>query len=450
MSVTLTGSEGIFQRFSRCYKEIQRVVAAYGSALNSGVDDIYEEYASGAQDVAINGLPALRESYRGVHSSYISGLIGIINTTFVEQVNADTPLTQKNLTNALNELIRQMIASSDSFNRPTISASLSQASTNYGDGVFVASMVGQYGQPLDMVMAEDVRFTCTTDANTGGATAYREVYTYAGEPALPTTDYLWPGGSAASGSMSLFDASTQTDLITNGGFDTWTTAGAAPDSSWTSVVGTFGSTLTRSTDVKRGSYSLAMTSDGSALLSVKQQLSTSIVKPNQVINFNVWVKKSTNDNTGVYRVRLIDGNGSAISNDASTANSATFTMGSGGDIGSSFTRLSGSFQTPRVLPSSGVFVQFGISTAPANGVVLTTDLFGLKVGTQIYAGGPFVSGFSSGTANALNDLSTLTIANDATTNFFVKALDRIFSLRQLGIYFPSASSETIADSVLTA
>lgn len=449
MAVTLTGGEGIFQRFSRAYKEYVRVVTAYGSALNSGVDDLYEEYATGADDIAINGLPALRESYRSVHSSYLSGLVSVMNTTFIEQVHRDTPLASKTINNALIELIRQMKASGDDFNRPTISASLAHYAGNAGDGTFVTSMTNGYGDPVDMCMAEDIKFTCTGDTSTG-TTQYRETYSYVGEPLLPTTDYQWPGGSGANGTMTLFDAGSETSLIANGGFDTWSNASAAPDSSWTAVLGAFGTTLVRSTDNKRGTYALALTSDGSTLLGVKQVLSSTLVKPNQVILYNMWAKKSANDASGVLRIRLVDGNGTAITNDAGTTQAATYTLASGGDIATTYTNLTGSFQTPRQLPSTGVYVRVEYSVSPANGIVTTVDLVGLKIGTQVYAGGPFVAGFSGATNNAVTDYSTITVANDATVNFFVKALDRFFDLRTKGLYFPSAASESIADSLLTA
>jgi hypothetical protein len=308
-------------------------------------------------------------------------------------------------------------------------------------------MTNGYGAPQDMCFAEDIRLTCTTDAGSGG-TQYREVYSIVGRPTLPVSDYQWPGGSGASGSITLFDAASQNDLISNGGFDTWSNASAAPDSSWAAVTGTFGSTLTRSSSNKRGTYSLAMNSDGSTLLAFKQQLSTSIVKPNQVILFNAWMKVDTLDATGVVRIRLTDGAGTTLTNDAST--SQAYTRNTNGNIGTSFTNITTAFQTPKQLPSTGVFLVIEFTTSPANSRVVTVDLVGLKVGQSLYAGGPLIAGFSNATANALSDYSTLTIANDATSNFFVKAVDRFFNLRTQGLYFPSAASETVADSLLTA
>lgn len=447
MSVTLDGSEGVWTRFGRAYKEYQRALASVGSDLNAGVLDLYEEYASGNDAIAVDGLYSLRDSFRTTPSSYLTGLVNVAQRTVIEQTNRDQPLAQRTLSAALTELIRQMRASSDSFNRPTVSASVTPYGSNYGDGTFVVGMTGPAGDPFDMCFAEDINLKCTTDVS-AGVTEFRETYTITGEPALATTDYQWPGGSGATGTISMFDAASQNDLISNGGFDTWSNASAAPDSSWTSVLGTFGTNLTRSSSNKRGTYALAITSNGSALYGVKQQLSTSIVKPNQIIHFNSWMKVSSSDGDGILRIRLCDGAGTTLTNDASTSQAYSREMD--GQIGTAYTNVSTTFQTPKVLPSTGVFVEIALTTSPANAVVVTVDLVGMKVGQSLYSGGPTIAAFSGATANALNDYSTLAVSNNATSNFFVKALDRFFSLRQLGLYFPTAGSETISDTLLTA
>jgi hypothetical protein len=297
-----------------------------------------------------------------------------------------------------------------------------------------------------MLFAENVKFTCTGDTATG-VTQYRETYSFAGEPNLTTTNYLWPDGSGCTGSISMFDAGGENSLISNGGFDTWSNASAAPEN-WTIVTGSAGSTITRSSDNKRGTYAIALNADGSTLHKIKQQLSTSLVKPNQVMLYNFWAKVDTDDDSGVLRIRLVDGNGTAISNDQSTAQSQTYNIGS--DIATSYTRLSGSFQTPRQLPSTGVFLEISFSTSPNNTRVITIDLIGLKIGQTLYSGGPYVAAFSGATNNAVGDYSTLALSNDATANFFVKALDRFFDLRTKNLYFPSAASETVVDTLLTS
>jgi hypothetical protein len=447
MALNYDAAEGVYTRFGRIYKEYVRTITAIGTALNTGVDDVYEEYASGDDALAIDNLFTLRESFRGAPASYLSGLVNVAQKSLISQVHRESPLAQQTLSAALTELIKLMKADSETVNRPTISATLTPYGSNYGDGTFVTAMVNGKGDPLDLVMDETINLKCTTDVGAGG-TEYREVYTVTGEPTLSSTDYLWPGGSGATGTITLFDAGTQNDLISNGGFDTWTNSAAAPDSSWTAVTGTFGTNLTRSSSVKRGTYSLALTSDASTLLAVKQQLSTSIVKPNQVICFNAWMKSSASDATGIVTIKLVDGAGATLTNDAGTSQAYTREMD--GQIGTSFTNITTTFQTPKVLPSTGVFLQIGYTTSPANAVVLTVDLVGLKVGTALYSGGPVTAGFSNATANAIGDYSSLVIASDATVNFMVKAFDRFFNMRSLGLYLPSATSETILDSLLTS
>src|SRR6185295_9239638 len=108
MAFNYDSAEGLFTRLGRIYDEYQRTVAAYGTALNAGVDDIYEEYASGDDAIAIDGLFSMRDSYRNVHGSYLNGLVGVSNKTTIEQVNREVPLSNKSLSSALTELIRLM------------------------------------------------------------------------------------------------------------------------------------------------------------------------------------------------------------------------------------------------------------------------------------------------------------------------------------------------------
>lgn len=438
----------MFTRLGRIGDLYLNTVTGYGSALDTAVEDIRDEYEDGTDASVVDGIYGTRDAYRSVHSSFLQALATMGQNTTIEQVHRDAPLASKTLTSALRELIRQMVASSDSISRPTISATHSAWASNIGDGVFVTSMTNEYGDPVDMCYAEDVKFTCTGDTSTG-LTQYRETFTYAGEPSVAVTHKDWPQGSGTSGTMALFDAGGQNDLITNGGFDTWTNSSAAPDS-WTIVTGAAGTTVERdSSTVKRGSYACRLDSDGSTLLTIKQQLSTSLVKPNKVYIFNAWMKMDTTDGSGAVRIRLCDGNGNTLTNDAGT--NQTYSRNTNGQIAATWTQISTSFQTKRQLPSTGVFLEIGFTTSPANSRTLSIDLVGLVEGTRLYAGGPFVRGFSAATANALRDYNNVAVANNAANASFTRIGQRWFNMPALGtdVYFPSNSSNTINDNLLS-
>jgi FlaG/FlaF family flagellin (archaellin) len=445
MAVDLTGSSvGLFKRLGKLGKEYLRVVTAYGSTLDTSVEAIRAFWATGAEGIVIDGLYSSRNSYKTVHSGWLSALQSIMQNTVVEQVNDDTALPSKNLNAALSELIRQMTSTSDSILRGTSAASTTAYSGNKGDGKIKISFVNGYGDTLQYAYPETIKFLCTTDS-----TRFGETFSIAGAPKLAITDANWPGGSGATGSLTLFDAATNS-YIQNGNFDTWTSPSAAPDS-WTVVVGTPGTNIVRDTSTKRStSYALRFVNDGSTLFKVKQQLSSSLIAANQVLCLNLWAKVSASDSSGVVRFRLVDGSGAVISNDAGTANSFTADTNTG--IGTSYTNLSGFFQMPRQLPTSGVFLEITQSVAMASPKTVNLSLIGLTKAIQLYNyGGPFCAGFSSASAHSAGDYFNSAITNTVTNPTWVRASQRWLGMDTMGpqMYFPSVTSaETVADSLL--
>jgi hypothetical protein len=428
------------------YGEFNRTVSGYGSSLNAGVEEIWDEYPNSDEDaVAVAPLIPARDAYRTVHTGWTSALTAAATATVVEQVNRDTTLPAKTLTNALNELKAQMIDDSESINRPTVAAAVTAWASNKGNAVVMASTTNEYGDQLDMVMAETVRLTVTADVSNGG-TQFAETLTIAGQPLKPPTDYLWPGGSGASGTMAISDA-TATGLLTDGGFEAWTSS--TVPTSWTVSVGE--STVSRdSVNVVRGTYGFKITSDGSTLTTVKQQVSSALVKPNRVYCVNLWGKLSATDASGVLRVRLTNSSGTTLVDDAGASLTKSITMNGGAGFSTSFGQQYAFFSTPRQLPvSGGVWIEFAFTTSPANGVTLTLDNLGMAAATQLYPGGPFVAAFSKDTSSSLQDYYAVAVTNSLDHTSFVRSLDRHFSLRQLGIYLPTDGSPTVNDNLIS-
>lgn len=446
MTIAFTGTGGLFTRLGELGVEYLRTVTSYGSALDTQVEAIRDQFETGAQASVLDTIYTNRNSYRTVHSGWLSYLQSVSQNLTVQQVNDDAPLLSQTLAAAVLELKRQMVAEAESIAAPTVSSSVAYWGSNIGDARFVTSTTNQFGDQLNTVFPEDIQFTCSSDS-ASGATQYREVFTITGEPLKAITAFDWPGGSGASGTLTLTDAD-QTGLIANGGFETWSDSGSmAP--SWTVVTGTGGTNLTRTTSSKRGNYALRLTSDGSTLLKFKQQLSTSLVKPNKQYILGLWAKIDTLDASGIVRFRLCDGAGTTISNDASTAQ--TYTRNTNGNIGTSYTFISTAFQTPRQLPSTGVFLEIGFTTSPANARTVDFDLIGLVEGQQLYNQGVFVAGFSAATANAVGDYATVTVANNAANASWNRHLQRVLGLTALGAqyYLPTSGSPTISDALLT-
>lgn len=444
MAVLLTGTGGVFQRLGDYVTELNRVVSGYGSALDSGVEEIFDQYPNATEEAsAIAGLLPARDSYRGVHGSYTSALVTAARNTVIEQVNRDTPLPQKTFPAAITELKNQMVDSGDSINKPTLTATVTPWASNKGNAVINVSVINTLGNQTDMAFAEDIKFTVSSDVSSGG-TQFAETLTIAGEPLLSATNYNWPGGSGASGTMRIVDASNN-GLITDGGFETW--VGAVP-TYWTATTGA--ATVDKNTNATylvRGTYSLKITSDGSTLTTIRQQLS-SAVAPNTVYALNLWAAMSAADASGAVRFRLTDSGGTVLTNDA--GDSLTYSRDTNGQIGTSLTQVTTFFQTGRQLPTSGgVWLEIGFTTAPASPKVLYLDHLGFVSATQLYAGGPFVAAFSKSTSNANGDYYTLAVTNNLGTRSFVRSLDRWLDLRTNRLYIPTASSETVSDTLIS-
>lgn len=177
-------------------------------------------------------------SNRGWQSSG-SGLSASIRQSctdyLIEMFQADANLDRKDLTTALQTLIRQMVtdvASVDA-NEPTVSAG---TIVGTGDGVLVASAKRADGKTQENLLPETVRITCTGDTTPSQAS-------FSAKGDLAVTDRLsqdWPLGSGCSAGLTAVDAGSS--LLANGDFDDWTIATNVPDY-WIPSVATPGTTL---------------------------------------------------------------------------------------------------------------------------------------------------------------------------------------------------------------
>lgn len=460
MAVTLTGTGGLFTRLGKILGTIDNVNGFRGStapnpsstwgasgpeisAIQTNIDGIQAEFQSALQYVT-DGLYTALSSFRSTQSGLLSTMRQLAQTTLVEQVHADTKLDSKTVANAMVELIRQMENTSDDVDANTVTASVAAAASNTGDGTVVASVKDVKGKTLEYAFNETLNVEATSDAGLG-STSGQEPFTASGDAAeADTLSYLWPAGSGSSRGLTAIDAgSTSSSLLTNGDFDTFTTN---TPGTWTIGVGVAGTDIfaAGSSDDYQGDNALEFTGTGGTPLSELYQAVTTL-KPNRVYHFCCWVKKSVSLAAGVLSIALTDGSGTIINDDASTANNTTIAHGS---ITTSYAAFSGSFRTPKVLPST-VRLRVKITTALTSGESLFVDHLSLAEATQVYTGGPFLSVHSGATAFAKGDRFTVTVSNNWASEF-QKGFERLFGMRSLGLVLPSdtGGTETIADTLV--
>jgi len=170
----------------------------------------------------------------------------------IETVALDTPLQQKTLRVALLELIRQMVATSDSVDASAITVAVTPSGSNTGNGKLIASTKRGDGLVQEHALAETITVTVTSD---GSASAS---LTIVGTAAVDPLSQDWPGGSGAGGSITSITPAAS--LLSNGDMELEADVANSPDD-WIINIGTIGTTV-KMTDVEI--QTIAMTGTPSA------------------------------------------------------------------------------------------------------------------------------------------------------------------------------------------
>lgn len=467
MAVTWTGTGGLGTRLGKLIYLLNSVNKFRGTADLSGAsavsvgtsaDNINAQYASANQQL-VTGLYQQRDSYRSVHTSFVNYLKELAQNTFIKMFEDDVKLTTKDLTTALGEAKKQLVAASASFNRPTVSIPIgaTAASYNNGTGVVIGSVIDKYGNQFDTCFNETLDILCTQDSQQGG-TLGRETFSVKGDAAqADPLMWDWELGSGCSLSINAVDAnSTSSSILTDGDFEAWS---SNTPTSWTIATGTAGTTVfaAGSSDAYTNSNALKITGTGAELTSLTQDLTTALAsKPNGVYAINAWLKVSAVPSAGVVEIALVDGSGTIITDDASTDNKLridlTALTTSYKATGAMTTELLSStkpfFRLPKVLPST-IKLRVRLSTALDNAKSVFIDRLAMAAATQCYDGGPYIAAFSGATKWVINDFFSHAVSNNYG-GLLLRAFERLFQMRQKGIAFPSSGSPTISDSLIAA
>jgi len=233
--------DGLFDILGKPFKAQGILNTARGTTLPAAVADaltIFKNLASPTvgQQQAIAGLPAAVPAYQASGAGLATALQQYAQNFLIETVNADTPLSAKTLSAALTELIRQMVAGSQSVDASTVAMSVTAGSSNTGNGVLLTSIKRGDGLVNEYAIAETLTATVTSDSSAQSAGI-----SVTGQSAASTLlGQDWPLGSGASTSIQSVDASA--NLLTNSDFEDETTLANAPDG-WILTTATVGTTL---------------------------------------------------------------------------------------------------------------------------------------------------------------------------------------------------------------
>jgi len=435
------------------------------------VTDILAQYASTRQDI-VASIWTDRDSFRSDQSSMLSALQQKAQTTVLEMVNDDAVLTSKDLTTAMGELIRQMVGAGTFTNADndvdastvTVSAAAQTQPANTGNATCVATVRTNKGYTSEYAYAEVLELTVTNDSGLGG-TAGSEPWTIVGEVAEgDKLNWNWPDGSGGSTSGTMVSAAGNNSLgncLYNSDFDDFTVANV-PDY-WGVVVGAAGTNVFSEASViyRTGGKALKITGDGGGTLtSIMQKFNVTspttgtsgtsyAVKPNTRYLVNCYAKDSgAGLLAGVIKIELLDQAGSpaVVADDQGTNNSISIAFSA---TTASYAAFSGTFVTPKVLPTTGLQLAVRVTTALTTAESMyIDDLAMYEVPDSVYAAGPSVTLFRGSTDVAKGDKWNVTVSNNYAGEL-QQAFWALFDLPSMGLQLPSdtGAAETITDAL---
>jgi len=397
-------------------------------------------------------------------------------TTILQQlVAADNPVYGQTLSSALSYLLAQMTAQTKTVQECTVGDSVTAYSTNVGTGTVFVTLQRPDGLIQQNTIAESSALLITADSYTGGAAVGREPWQWSGSPnnsslGTGTTvglwDWDWPQGSGVTASGAAIsaaqDAQPSGNYLTNGDFEDWSADATPVLESWYLASGTWGTDAQRSASGLTG-YCVQFNAGTGATERITQQFGSTVSdgtdatagttpSPSAFANYAVsfWLKAAGVVSGGVLTVKLVDGTGATINDQAGTPNSTTVALTG---LSTSWTNHTAAFRLPAILPAV-VRLSVGISTALTGAAVLLDDVcFAAPV--NLYAGGPYLAVFSNPAApfenTPVDDGWTIAFTNDyggatygATWQLL---LNRLFQTP--AFLAPYSGSPNIADTLIT-
>ncbi len=487
ITISITGTGGWATRAGvagRLFNNVNGLLAATapspGSAwgasgptigdLATQLNAIEAQFQSTNQQI-VDGLYSARDQARSGLDGLKATLSSIVQTTFIRMADDDVGLPVPSPLAALQEIVRQFTASSDSIKAPTITVTpASGVPTPTGNPTVAASLKDPVGHPLDYVYSEVLDLVVTADSFSGSATAGRESLSITGDARQGNLlAWDWPKGSGANTSLVACDAAEDagTNILTNSDFDDFTVANT-PDS-WTIQTGAAGTNVfSEASDIYGSSgKALKITGDaGLTLTTLYQAITTPVARGVYALNVAVHVDAAA-PAAGVLRFALVDGSDVVINDDNGVANSYSVLLtlatlqttyvftGAMTTVQLNGSALAGGagqifFRLPQNLPSA-VRVQIKLTTAITSAKNVFIDHMALVRATQAYgngvAGGPYVAVFSGSTKMVMADRYKITVGQNYG-GAFSKFLWRVFDLPTLQVWIPSATGNTINENLI--
>lgn len=241
MAVNLTT---LFTRLGKMFHAAETMNTAVQTTVPAEVEDVTDEFTTVVLELrdCVAELPQAVTNWQSQSRSLFTALQTAARDTVITTVELDNPQEKSDLATYLKELIAQMITATDDVDANTVGTTVTAGGSNAGDGNLVVSTKRGDGLVNENALAEDM--VCEVISASGAAASLR----VQGELSVSKSASNWPQGSGANRTIAAVSPTSNTNLLTNSGFEDEDDIANAPDG-WIVAVGTIGTTL-KLTDVE--------------------------------------------------------------------------------------------------------------------------------------------------------------------------------------------------------
>lgn len=445
---------GLFTTIGRIGKLLY-LADPHAAALPAALSGLFDEYTGYSERLITPAAITAAATAPRVPASYLGPYQQLAANTLLWFVRQDAPASAGSIAAALVELRRQMIAGSVTVKRSTIGATPTAVSP-VGTGSVVTTTLRPDGLRAELAIAETAAVIVTSDTYTGTATSGLEQVSWVGADTSQgggLGDYLyyaWPSGSTTT-AFNAIDSTTgpsaSGNLLTNGDLETWTVTNV-PDG-WTVDVGS--ANFTQSTSQHYMGASSGNVAGGVAEVRISNTLAFGLLQPFTSYAVVVRSRISTVPAAGDLTIELTDSTGTVLTDYQSTNNSTTISLTSAPN--NTWVTQTAVFRTGPSVPVLGGKLRIR-ALSLSSGSSLQIDSCVLTPMVYPYSGSIGVAVIGGATPWAIGDKTTVAVTNDrggASYNATFQALfERLFGMSQYGIVLPSASSPSLADTLITS
>ncbi len=255
--INITNFFTAFGKFCNAGNTIQ---TALQTTIEDEVEDAVQAIGASLGIEFESARNAVLASLRALQESGLAAQVGCVQTPMhnflIETVKADNPQAADTVELAVDELIKQMLAQSETLDASTPNATASYGSGNTGDGIAVLSSKRWDGKANEHILEEDIEGIITASPTNGLATL-----SLAGEAPVDKLAYNWPQGSGAAAALTSHTGASSANLVANGTFETEDDNEEDLPQGWVASVATLGTTL-KLTNVEVQTVTISSTPTG--------------------------------------------------------------------------------------------------------------------------------------------------------------------------------------------